>query len=410
MPRKPKTAPIVCDNFTWYLRRKQSGVYFADGRINSKYSLGKPSLGTRDREEALRRLRDLDLHKAIEVGLVQPSEKRETHDVVDIELGWQMYMKRCEQPEILEGVSPSTRKRYGAVRDKHVDFCSKRGYKTWAEMTKKATKQYGTWLAKQDYADRTIVLELNLICSVVKWLVEEEHLPPSCRFLLKLSKPDGSTTFCYTKPQVIRMITFCDEASDLGWLGQTITALATSGLRINELARLRWTDVDFTSGTIRLTDERARPRRKQTGQERRIKGKRGRALPMHPAFRDVLEALPRHIDGLVFHGQKGGRLSDRRVLEALQRRVIEPLTSEFPTPDGEVGFADATVHGFRHYFCSEAYRSGAKDAELLDWLGHRDSQIMRLYRHLRPEDSHRRMEQINFLGSDDEGDRENDVA
>jgi integrase len=89
--------------------------------------------------------------------------------------------------------------------------------------------------------------------------------------------------------------------------------------------------------------------------------------------------------------------------------VIESLKHEFPTPNGETGFADGTVHGLRHYFCSEAYRNGAKDAELLEWLGHRDSEIMKLYRHLRREDSHRRMEQINFLGSDDEEDFESDV-
>jgi integrase len=409
MPRKPKDAPIVCNHFNWYLRRKSSGVYFADGRINSQYNLGKPSLGTRIREEALRRLRDLDVQQAIELGLIQPKVHGVMNDV-SINRGWQLYMERCEQPEILEGVSDGTRKRYSAVRDKHVKFSSEKGYESWSEMTKKSTKVYGAWLAKKDYADRTIVLELNLICSVVKWLVEEEHLPPSCRFLLKLSKPDGSTTFCYSKQQVTRMIDFCYAMPNLVWLAQVITALATSGLRINELAKLRWTDIDLPSNTIRLTDERARPRRKQTGQERRIKGKRGRALPMHPAFGDVLAALPRHRDGLIFHGQKGGRLSDRRVLEALQGQVIESLKNEFPTPDGETGFADGTVHGLRHYFCSEAYRNGAKDAELLEWLGHRDSEIMKLYRHLRREDSHRRMEQINFLGSDDEEDRESDVA
>lgn len=409
MPRKPKDAPIVCDYFTWYLRRKPSGVYYADGRINSKYNLGKPSLGTKDREEALRRLKKLDHAKAVEVGLVQVSNRSEEDDV-EIDLGWQLYMDRCEQPEILEGVSEGTRKRYRAVRDKHARFCPEKGYTRWSEMTKKTTKEYGAWLAKKEYADRTIVLELNVICSIVKWLVEEEHLPPSCRFLLKLSKPDGSTTFCYTKKQVTRMIAFCYALPSLVWLGQVITALATSGLRINELAKLRWTDIDFAANTIRLTDERARPRRKQTGHERRIKGKRGRALPMHPAFREVLAALPHHRDGLVFRGQKGGRLSDRQVLQALQRRVIEPLKDEFPTPEGEIGFASGTVHGLRHFFCSEAYRNGATDAELLEWLGHRNSVIMNLYRHLRPEDSQRRMEQINFLDSDGEEEPDSDVA
>ena len=84
----------------------------------------------------------------------------------------------------------------------------------------------------------------------MKWLVEEEQLPASCRFLLKLSKPDGSTTFCYTRRQVTRMIAFCYASPSLVWLGQVITALATSGLRINELAKLRCTPV-FRGGLFR---------------------------------------------------------------------------------------------------------------------------------------------------------------
>jgi len=410
MPRNPKQAPIVCEHFTWYLRKKPSGVYFADGRINSKQDLGKPSLGTRDREEALRRLRQLDLRMAIDRGIAESEQTRKNQDV-SIDEGWQLYMARCEQPEILGGVSPATQERYRPVRDKHTKFCAANDYSSWSEISKKVTLKYGDWLAKKNLADRTIVLELNLICSVVKWLVEEEHLPASCRFLLKLSKPNGSDTFCYTREQVTRMVAFCRADAKLLWLADVITGLATSGLRINELAKLRWTDIDFRSNTIRLTDERSRPRKKQSGRERRIKGKRGRALPMHPAFKDVLEGLPRNIDGLVFHGQKGGRLSDRRVLEALQGRVIAPLNEEFPTPEGEIGFADGTVHGLRHYFVSEAYRNGATEAELLEWVGHRDSAILRLYRHLRPDDGQRRMEQINFLGSDeDDLSRPGDVA
>jgi integrase len=274
MPRKPKQAPIVCEHFTWYLRKKTSGVYFADGRINSKHKLGIPSLGTRDREEALRRLRDLDRYKAIEAGLIKP-QSQDSADEVSIERGWQLYFERCEQPEILGGVSPATLKRYRAVRQKHIDFCAEKKFTDWSLMTKKTTEAYGAWLAKRDYADRTIVLELNTICSIVKWLVEGQHLPEACRFLLKLSKPAGSPTFCYTKRQVCRMLAFCYVDPKLVWLGQAITALATTGLRINELVKLRWSDIDFQSNTIRLTDERARPRRKQTGKERRLKGKRG---------------------------------------------------------------------------------------------------------------------------------------
>lgn len=409
MPRKPKEAPIVCANFTWYLRRKPNGVYFADVRMNSKYQLGKPSLGTKDREEAFRQLQRLDHVKAVEVGLVDAAVVAANNDVT-IEGGWALYIERCEKPELLGGVSRKTVQRYKSVRYKHQEYCAKKSLQYWSQITRANTLDYGATLAKKKYADRTIVCEANMVCSVSKWLTEEGHLPQACRFLLKMTKVSGSSTFCYTRRQVARMIEFCNETEDLVWMGQVITCLATSGLRINELAQLRWSDVDLDVRTIRITDERSVPRRRQTGSERRIKGKRGRALPMHAEFFKVLQQIPRQADGRIFHGPRGGRLSDRRVLENLQQRIIQPLTKEFPTPPGEIGFQSGTVHGLRHFFCSEAYRNGARDAELLEWLGHRDSEMTQLYRHLLREDSHRRMEQINFLRSDDEEGSSFDVA
>ncbi|QDU61707.1 Tyrosine recombinase XerC [Planctomycetes bacterium Pan216] len=399
MPRKPKEQPIVGEYFTWYLRRKPSGVYFADGRINSKHHCGKPSLGTRDREEALRRLRALDKHMAIKFGIIEPEQSKKPKGV-NIRRGWELYIERCERPELIDGVSKASVQRYRAVRDKHIDYCDKRGITDWVDVTKSVTKEYGSHLAKGKYAERTIYLELNLICSIVNWLVEEGHLPPESAFKLHLRKSQGSTTYCYTKQQVTRMVEFCNDHPDLVWMARVIAALATTGLRIGELAQLRWSDLDFEANTIRLTDERSQPQRKQTGQERRIKGKRDRALPMHPVFRSVAKGQRRHPDGYVFRGQKGGRLCNRRVLDVLKSKVIESLNSEFPTPPGEKGFAHGTVHGLRHYFCSEAYRNGAGDAELLEWLGHRDTEMTRLYRHLQTEDSQRKMKQINFLGSD----------
>ena len=73
-------------------------------------------------------------------------------------------------------------------------------------------------------------------------------------------------------------------------------------------------------------------------------------------------------------------------------------------------FGNDIVHGLRHFFVSEAYRNGATEAQLLEWVGHRDSEILRRDRHLRPDDGQRHMRQINFLGSDDEKDSESDVA
>jgi len=73
MPRKPQQPPIVCQYFTWRFFVRE-GVFYADGR-GGRFALGKHSLGTRDREEALARLRELDLQKAVDGGLADIKTK-----------------------------------------------------------------------------------------------------------------------------------------------------------------------------------------------------------------------------------------------------------------------------------------------------------------------------------------------
>jgi len=90
--------------------------------------------------------------------------------------------------------------------------------------------------------------------------------------------------------------------------------------------------------------------------------------------------------------------------------VITPLTRKFPTPDGEIGFEHARFHSFRHYFISQAFRQGAPEAEIMNWVGHRDSKTVALYRHLRSEDAQRRMQQMNFVRLTPDSDGPNESA
>jgi len=80
--------------------------------------------------------------------------------------------------------------------------------------------------------------------------------------------------------------------------------------------------------------------------------------------------------------------------------VIGPLKERFPTVDGEIGFADAGVHSFRHYFVTEAFLGGATDGEVRDWVGHRDSRIVERYRHLRGRAAKQTMSRLDFLGGE----------
>lgn len=396
MPRKPKTAPIVCEHFVWRLFRRD-GVYYADGRGGHK--LGKHSLGTRDREEALANLRALDRQKAVELGIA--SVVPPASESVSIEHGWTDFLSHCGRPQVLGGVSPGSLKRYRAVRDKHVTFCRQQRIAGWEQITRAHLERYGKHLHGKDYADRTIHLELVTVKSALDWLIGEKRVAETCRFRLSLSKPQGTDTYCYQPAEVHAMIERCRSQPALAWLADVILALACTGFRISELASLRTSDIDLASNTIRLTDERSSARRRKTGAVRTTKGRRSRTVPIHPLLRSVLEQMPQHSDGRLFHGPRGGKLKPDTVRRILIRDVLEPLKKRFPTPPGEIGFEHGRLHSFRHYFVSQAFLSGASEGEIQEWVGHQDSKMVAHYRHLRNEDSQRKMQRIQILGTMD---------
>jgi integrase len=399
MPHNPRRKPIACQFFTWRLLMRH-GVFYADGRTNN-INLGRHSLGTRDREQALENLRKLDLQKAIELGKAD-TEKVVDDATVSIAEGWKLFLDFSKRSPVLGGVSSSSYKRYRAVRDKHLEFCSKRGILVWNEFNKSSIEAYANGLSKE-FADRTIYFELTLLKSVNGWLINNGHLPATCQLRYSLRKPQGTSTYCYGSAEVLAMIRHCEDHPELAWLGHVIFVLAHTGLRISELASLRWGDVNLDQKVIHLADERASRHKRGAGVTRTTKGRRSRAIPIHPDLRKLLATIPRKTDGYVLHAAKGGRLHARNVLEAFIDGVIEPLKKTFPTLDGDVGFEHGRLHSFRHFFTSQAFLGGASEGEIREWLGHADSRMVEHYRHLRSEDAQRKMSQVDFLGRQDRG-------
>jgi hypothetical protein len=52
---------------------------------------------------------------------------------------------------------------------------------------------------------------------------------------------------------------------------------------------------------------------------------------------------------------------------------------------------------FRNYFVSECFRHGVPEAQIMDWVGHRDSKVVALYRHASREDGRRMMSGVSFF-------------
>ena len=65
--------------------------------------------------------------------------------------------------------------------------------------------------------------------------------------------------------------------------------------------------------------------------------------------------------------------------------------------------ADRTMRdfqSFRPFFVSQAFTAGATEAEIMSWVGHRDSRTVALYRHPGNRNVQRKMQQINFIRPD----------
>jgi len=376
MPKPRKNEQVHCTHFVWRLTNR-GGKWYADGRSNTP-DAGRHSLGTKDKDEALSLLPELDWVRAEDLGLIPRSSKNNSRYIpLPLDEGRKLYETHIARPRVTGGVRKSTRKRYRTVFDKFTPFANSRGVTVWNGVTAEVLTAYAAHLENEGYAHKTLVNELTTLKQTIKWLIEADHLRDMKPIKLKLRKAEGEPAYCYRPEEVKAMVEHCFATADLKWLGNVIIALACTGLRIAELASLRWSDLDLGNERLKLTDETGR--RVGPGRKRReLKSGRSRSFPIHPDLLSVLKDLPRS-DGFVFHGPRGGLLKPDTVRRILVRKVIEPLAEKFPATNGEKGFSSGRLHSFRHAFCSYCANNNLPERILMNWLGHADSQMIRRY-------------------------------
>ena len=385
---------VECEYSTWRLWLRRS-IWYADG-CGNKPNPGRHSLDTADHDEALLRLRPLDLLRAAEMGLAPPSRLHEkTEKVLTVPDGVKAYIAHVKRPRMAGGVAAQSAKRHKAVFDKFAAFLKAAGVGCWDHVKRHHLIGYAAWLDGEGYAYGTEFLELTTIKQAVKYLVEEELLPPECLIKMPLPKPDGTNTYCYREEQIEAMLALCAASPHLTWMRNLIAVLAFTGMRISELAGLRQSDVDLRNNVITLTDERY-SRRTAKGQARTIKNSHSRSFPISPYLKLILAALVNEGGaGSVFTGEAGSRLRPDQVRICLKRDVLKPLESRFPSRKDETGFKDGRLHSFRHFFCSMCSNAGVSEAVVMDWLGHRSSAMVRHYYHLHDEEAQRQMAKVN---------------
>jgi integrase len=161
----------------------------------------------------------------------------------------------------------------------------------------------------------------------------------------------------------------------LGRLEQALyLTAAMTGLRRGELLALRWEDVDFDAGVIRVRRTYSR------GEFGTPKSRRSnRAVPLAERVAESLRArcaasLFTDRSDLVFAHPESGQVLDpsrvRKRFQAAARRA---------------GLRPVRFHDLRHSFATRLAAAGAPMRAIQEWMGHSDQRTTMIYSHFAPD-------------------------
>ena len=140
---------------------------------------------------------------------------------------------------------------------------------------------------------------------------------------------------------------------------RTVVLLAVAScMRRSEIASLLWRDIDLKRRVGILND---------------TKNGESREVPLSSKAIELLQSLPRRIDGRVF-----GLAADS-------------ITRAFDRACRRAGIQDARVHDLRHEGVSRLFELGLNPMEVAAVSGHKTLQMLKRYTHLKAEDLARKL-------------------
>ncbi len=199
---------------------------------------------------------------------------------------------------------------------------------------------------------------LALLRRIIRFGVSRGLCAP-LNFTISMPQVDNTVTEDLTPKQLNRLLKAI-EADHHPCAGTMMQLALFSGMRKGEMLRLRWADLDFDRGFIRLLNP---------------KGGKPARIPMNDQARTLLKNHPHQKDSpFVFPGRDGKQRQE-------VRRPIERIRKTAKLPGGF-----RPLHGLRHVFASMLVSSGKVDGYTLQkLLTHKSPEMTQRYAHLRDE-------------------------
>jgi integrase len=275
------------------------------------------------------------------------------------------------------GVRPDTVKRYHADLDRVIVPWF--GRMRLAEVEPRHLKQFLAHLFEQGLSVGRVRNVYAPLRALLRTAVEEgviRHDPTAGVRVSRVSTENDEPTdshveaFAYSEEELAR---FMQELPDRWRLFGRF--LAQTGLRVSEATALRWQDVDFANGRVKVT------RRLYLGAFAPPKSRYGRrSVPMNPHLvQDLWEArktaLSSADEAPLFTSSSGGYLDYSNVYN----RILAPAQRRAGVKTG--------AHALRHTCATMLFNSGWNAKQVQVFLGHHSPAFtLSVYVHLLPDD------------------------
>jgi len=237
-----------------------------------------------------------------------------------------------------------------------------------------AVEEYLTSRLAAGAARKTVANRRRALSAFCQWLIARGALtgPNPCR-AVKLRPPEETVPRWLAEAEVAQVLGLAREFHV--W-PEVALALAT-GLRVAEIARLRWDEVAVERRWLRVSKSKTR---------------RIRVVPLNEMAVAALEDQRAMSGALVFvfparRAWRGGwRYVDRARSATSWAEALRPVA--MCVPKFHAGQAPAATgrgwHLLRHTFASRLAQAGVSIYKIAQWLGHRNIRTTEIYAHLAP--------------------------
>jgi len=294
---------------------------------------------------------------------------------------------RLEKKAEIEGraIRPPEPVTFEAQADRFLELYSKMNKRSWksdelslrhlkeffgerllSEVTAEAVEEYKA-KRRAEVSPATVNRELACLKTCLNKAVEWGKLEKSPAAKVKKFREPNSRERFLTIDETNRLL---GQAADT--LRPVLIVALSTGMRKGEILKLRWTEVDFVKGYIRLQDS---------------KSGKGRAVPMNALVFDLLHEFPTR-RGFEF------------VFENPETKThVQDVKTGFRAACRRAGLQGVRFHDLRHTAASRMIEAGADLVTVSKILGHASIQMTMRYCHPTPERERAAVQKLGeFLG------------